>query len=140
MRTSEPESETNGPFKKVATGLYRYIPSGTYFAHVRIHGKLFRESLDTDDRKKADRKLRDFRADKEKIDHKFSRSTLADLLDRYEKTIQRLSPATILKKKAILKRIREEWPQGDDVMLSDIKPSPVKFGCRSRQSESVPHM
>jgi hypothetical protein len=95
MSTAEELSESKSLFKKVATGLYRYTPSGTYFAHVRIHGKLFRESLHTDDRKKADRKLRDFRNDKEKIDHKFSRSTLADLLNRYEKAIQRLAPATI---------------------------------------------
>lgn len=81
-------------FKNVATCLYRYIPSGTYFAHVRIHGKLFRESLHTDDRKTADRKLRDVRRDKEKVDHRFSRSTLADLLNRYDQTIQRLAPAT----------------------------------------------
>ena len=35
-----------------------------YFAHVRIGGKLFRESLETTDRKLADRKLADFQRSK----------------------------------------------------------------------------
>ena len=30
-------------------GLYRYNPSGQYFARVRFRGKLYRRKLDTDD-------------------------------------------------------------------------------------------
>jgi hypothetical protein len=50
--------------KRVAQGLYRYSTSGVYFAHVRIHGKLFRDSLRVTDRRLAKRKLADFRAQK----------------------------------------------------------------------------
>jgi hypothetical protein len=47
--------------RRVAPYLYRYESSGVYFAHVRSGGKLYRESLKTDDRSVANRKLRDFR-------------------------------------------------------------------------------
>ena len=40
-------------------GLYRYNPSGQFFARVRFHGKLYRKKLDTDDLTLAKRKLRD---------------------------------------------------------------------------------
>jgi hypothetical protein len=42
--------------KRIAPDLCRYSTSGVYFAHVRIGGKLFRESAATSDRKLADRK------------------------------------------------------------------------------------
>ena len=47
-------------------GLYRYNPSGGYFARVRFNGKLYRRKLDTDDLAFAKRKLRDFKNDLER--------------------------------------------------------------------------
>jgi len=44
-------------------GLYRYEPSGTYFARVRFRGRLVRRKLDTTDFATAKRKLSDFRRD-----------------------------------------------------------------------------
>jgi hypothetical protein len=41
---------------RVAQGLYRSTTSRVYFAHVRIGGKLFRQSPKTDDPKLAERK------------------------------------------------------------------------------------
>jgi len=45
--------------KGSATGLGGSSASGVYFAHVRVNGKQFRDSLETADRKTAGRKLRD---------------------------------------------------------------------------------
>jgi len=42
-------------------GLYRYNPSGHYFARVRFKGKLYRRKLGTDDLAMAKRKLRTFK-------------------------------------------------------------------------------
>ena len=39
-------------------GLYRYNPSGQYFARVRFKGKLYRRRLEFDDLEYARRKLR----------------------------------------------------------------------------------
>jgi hypothetical protein len=71
----------------VAPGLRSYSGSGVYFAHVRIHGKLFRESLKTTARQTADRLLRDHRLSKAKIDFAAGKTTLADLCDRHEATL-----------------------------------------------------
>ena len=67
---------TRGTLKRVAPGLCRYSTSGVYFAHVRIGGKLFRESLETTDRKLADRKLNDFRRSKAKVALRAGKLTL----------------------------------------------------------------
>ncbi|HWN93474.1 MAG TPA: site-specific integrase, partial [Methylomirabilota bacterium] len=48
------------------TNLVRYEPSGTYFARVRIGGKLFRESLDTKSVAVAKMKLNDFIKEKQR--------------------------------------------------------------------------
>jgi hypothetical protein len=62
--------------------LYRATASRVYFAHVRIGGKLFRQSLKTDDRRLAERKLADFRRAKQRVDPKLGKMTLAELCDR----------------------------------------------------------
>jgi integrase len=118
---SSPEEE--GAFRKVATGLYRSSTSGKYFAHVRIHGKLFRQSLKTSDRKLADRKLAEFRRKQGRIDPGAGKLTLRELCKRYEETIGHLSKSSIKGKAGILDHVRDEWPQGADVKLSSIKTS-----------------
>ncbi len=114
---------TQGTLKQVAPGLCRYSTSGVYFAHVRIGGKLFRQSLGTSDRKLADRKLSDFRRDKAKIDPLLGRSTLADLCQRYEATLEHLSDSTRTAKSGILQRLRSDWPEGELQQVTRIKPS-----------------
>jgi integrase len=136
MRIHEDVSADKGTFRKVATGLYRFSTSGVYFAHVRIHGKLFRKSLKTADRQLAGRKLGDFRRSQSRVDHRFSRTTLADLTERYAQTIQRLSPRSITTKRNILKRLRDDWPQGEQVLLSNIKTSDCEIWL-SKQAKHV---
>ncbi len=109
--------------KKVATGLYRSSVSGTYFAHVRINGKLFRDSLETSDRKLADRRLRDFRASKSKIDNKAGKITVGALCDKYANTLSQLSRSSLKAKNGILARLKDEWPEGEEHSVSAIKPS-----------------
>jgi integrase len=103
--------------------LYRSTASQVYFAHVRIGGKLFRQSLETDDRKLADRKLADFRRDKQRVDPRLGKTTLTELCDRYAETLSHLSKSSIKSKTGILKRIKAEWPGGSQKRVADIKPS-----------------
>ncbi len=57
-----PPSPKSAPqFVKVAECLYRNSSSGTYFALVKRKGKQIRRSLRTNDRKLAERRLREFR-------------------------------------------------------------------------------
>lgn len=45
---------------RVSECLYKLKPYGKYYGQARHHGKLFRESLKTDDRQLAERRLKDF--------------------------------------------------------------------------------
>lgn len=123
MKTHEKTKASKGTLRKVATGLYRFSTSGIYFAHLRIHGKLFRQSLETTDREIANRKLAEFRRKQGRVDIKAGRLTLAQLCDRYAQTLGPLSPSTIKAKLGILKHLREDWPQGANARSSGIKSS-----------------
>ena len=118
-----PRKPARGTLKRVAQGLYRYSTSGVYFAHVRIHGKLFRESLGVTDRKLANRKLAEFRANKAKVDLKLAKTTIGELCDRYAETLANLSASSIKAKAGILARLKSEWPEGKFAPLKSIKSS-----------------
>jgi hypothetical protein len=76
VSTPQSKSQTQGTLRRVGLGLCRYSTSGVYFAHLDIHGKLFRESLRTTDAETA----------KRKVDAKLGKTTLAHLAMRYVET------------------------------------------------------
>ncbi len=123
MGAPQSRSVKKRTLRKVATGLYRSSTSGVYFAHVRIRGKLFRQSLETSDREIATRKLGDFRKKQSRVATNSGRLTIGDLCDRFEQTLGKLSRSSRKAKSGILKRIREDWPQGRGAKLSGIKSS-----------------
>ena len=123
MGKHESATATRGTLKRVAPGLCRYSTSGVYFAHVRIGGKLFRESLETTDRKTADRKLRDFRRKQEKVEPRAGKITLSVLADRYGATLGHLAESTVAAKEGILARLKSDWPEGEEQNVGTIKPS-----------------
>lgn len=54
-------SKRGSPRRKTShANLIRYKPSGTYYAHVRVKGKLLRKSLETTSVTVAQMKLADF--------------------------------------------------------------------------------
>jgi integrase len=106
--------------------LYRYNPTGQYFARVRFGGKLHRKKLETSDYKLARRKLADFREDLERVDERESNTSFGKLLDRYAKTL-RGAAATLRDKNAIIEKLRNTWFGIDTLPLrTSIKPSLVK--------------
>src|SRR5215471_7520908 len=72
-------------------GLYRYNPSGQYFARVRFHGKLYRRKLDTGDLVVARRKLRSFKDDLERTDASKGNTSFGKVLDDYAETLDTLA-------------------------------------------------
>ena len=136
MRTLQSTSQTQGTLRRVGQGLYRYSTSGVYFAHLRIHGKLFRESLQTTDSETAKRKLSDFRRKKLKVDSKLGKTTLADLATRYVETLGHLSRSSLKSKNGIIARLRDEWPHGSDQPVTAIKPGDCETWI-SRQAKRV---
>src|SRR5436309_8025879 len=69
-------------------GLYRYSPSGQFFARVRFKGKLVRRKLDTDDLDLAKRKLRDFKKGLERTDATKGNTSFNKVLDDYVATLK----------------------------------------------------
>src|SRR5215469_16752974 len=115
----------SGEFRKVGECLYRYASNGVYYARFKAGGKEIRCSLETTDRKLAERKLAKKKDDQSQIDRSQGKLTLAELCDRYLKTVQHQKPKTIERKTFIVGRIKADWPTGKLTQVSKIKPSDV---------------
>jgi integrase len=131
------QDKTSG-FRKVGPCLYRYR-NGTYYARFKSGGKEIRCSLETTDRKLAERNLAKKKEDQSQIDRSQGKLTLGELCDRYLKTVQHQKPKTIERKTFIVRRIKIDWPTGKLTQVAKIKPSDVDlwlsryaFGSASR--------
>src|SRR6266446_3282970 len=128
-----------GAFQKVGECLYRYSSNGVYYGRIRVDGKEIKRSLETTDPAIARRELARFKKEQRQIDRSQGKLTLAELCDRYLKTVQHQKPATIEGKTYIVSRIKRDWPTGSLTQIAKIKPSDVdlwlaryKFGPVSR--------
>jgi integrase len=135
VRTLEDKTSA---FRKVGPCLYRYR-NGNYYARFKSGGKEIRCSLETTDRKLAERNLAKKKDDQSQIDRSQGKLTLAELCDRYLKTVQHQKPKTIERKSFIVRRIKTDWPTGKLTQIGKIKPSDVelwlsryRFGSASR--------
>ena len=79
-------AQKQASFSKVAECLYRNQSSGTYYALVKRSGSQIRRSLKTKDRKLAERRLKDFReqADRLSSNGKDKRLSFKSLAERWE--------------------------------------------------------
>src|SRR5438876_9003874 len=89
-------------------GLYRYNPSGQFFARVRFRGKLYRRKLDTGDLALAKRKLRTFRDDLERTDATKGNASFAFVLDDYAATLGG-AESTKEDKLAVIDKLKQTW-------------------------------
>src|SRR5262249_23143413 len=110
---------------KKEIGLYRYEPSGVYFATVRHGGKLYRRSLGTDDLQLAKNRLRDFKRDLERTDQSKSNTSLAALLDDYEATLT-LKDETLRGKRTVMEKLKQTLYGAATMPLRMLKPSTIE--------------
>ena len=103
-------------------GLYRYNPSGQFFARVRFQGKLYRKKLDTDDLALAKRKLRTFRNDLERVDARKGNTSFAVVLDDYATTLTG-AKSTLENKRAIVTKLKQTLFGCDTLPLRRLPPS-----------------
>jgi integrase len=103
-------------------GLYRYNPSGQFFARVRFHGKLYRKKLDTDDLALAKRKLRAFIDDLERVDARKGNTSFAVVLDTYSATLTG-AKITLENKRAVVAKLKETLFGCDTLPLRRLLPS-----------------
>jgi integrase len=119
--------KTNNVWTRVKRehGLYRYNPSGAYFARVRFKGKLYRRKLGTNDLDLAKRKLRDFRNDLERTDASKGNTSFARVLDDYAATLTG-AKATLENKRDIIEKLKATWFGIDTLPLRTVKASQVR--------------
>jgi integrase len=135
MRTSQ----NGGQLQKVGECLYRYSSNGVYYARLKIDGKEIKRSLGTTDRTLGRRKLSALKDEVRQVDRSQGKLTLAELCERYLKTVQHQKPKTVERKTFIVGRIKTDWPTGKLTQVGKIKPSDVdlwlaqyRFGSASR--------
>jgi integrase len=116
-------------------GLYRYNPTGGYFARVRFNGKLYRRKLDTDDLAFAKRKLRDFKNDLQRTDASKGNTSFGKVLDDYAATLTG-ADSTLEKKRAIIAKLKATWFGIDSLPLRTVKPSQVTSWMAKHYGES----
>jgi integrase len=133
------KSHNGAQLQKVGECLYRYPPNEVYYARIKIDGKEIKRSLRTTDRTLARRKLSALKDELRQIDRSQERITLAELCDRYLKTVQHQKRKTVERKTFIIGRIKKDWPTGKLTQVAKVKPSDVdlwlsryRFGSASR--------
>lgn len=83
MVQSSPPKSTRQRLEKIpnVSGLFRHRDRGTYYAIKKVLGKRKEHSLDTDDRKLAERRMKEWLRTLDKIDSAMEHTTLKQLLD-----------------------------------------------------------
>lgn len=94
----------------------------------------FRESLETTDRKTADRKLRDFRNSNAKIDHRAGKITLGAFSDKSAATLPQLSRSSLKAKDRILSDQRRDDRKGESMRLLQSSHRIAIDDCRNKWS------
>lgn len=112
-------------WKHSAAGLYRYQPTGIYFARIRFGGKLYRRTLETSDKTLAKRKLSEFKNGLERTDARAGKTTFAAVLDSFEATLGHLAAGTQKNKRAIIAKLRATYFGIEAIPLRHVRPSDV---------------
>ena len=101
--------------------LFRHSVNGTYYGKRKVKGKPKCKSLKTTDRKIAERKLAEWLKNLDKLDPELEKTTFSQLIDKFlASTVGKPDAGTDA---SMIKRLRETWPHGMDIRVSNIKPS-----------------
>jgi len=103
--------------------LYRHSVNGTYYGIKKLSGKRKEHSLDTTDRKIAERKLRAWISNLAKIDTEAEKTTFARLLEKFTSVRNGMSPSTKKTDASIIKSLKTHWKHGLEIRISSIRPS-----------------
>ena len=107
---------------KRTVGLWRYLPSGQYFARVRYRGKLHRRKLDATDYELAKRKLAEFKRTLERVDATKGKTSFAAVLDDYSKTLVG-AESTVEGKAAFIEKLKVTLFGCRTLPLRELRPS-----------------
>ena len=111
---------------KRITGLFVYVPSGTFYAYLSRRGKLYRESLQTKDLAFAKRKLAEFKRRLDRTEPRYSKITLVRWLEENYLPTLKGSESTLAGKRRIIERVKATWVAARTQPMCDLKPSEVE--------------
>ena len=125
--TEKPHRSTRQLLGKIPNfpGQYRHTVNGVYYAIKKIGGKRKEHSLDTADRKIAERRFKDWVANLDKIGEEAEKTTLAQLLEKFERTRQGKADITQKTNLWIIKMFKGNWGHGLDIQVARIRPSMI---------------
>jgi len=103
--------------------LYRHSVNGVYYAIKKVSGKKKTHCLETTDRKLAERRLKDWIQDIDRIDSSATKTSLEILLGKFSSANAGKAKKTQATNDSILKIFRETWKPGLDMHVCDVKPS-----------------
>jgi integrase len=103
--------------------LYRHTINNTYYGIKKHGGKRKEHSLQTDDRQIAERKLKAWINDLDKIDTEAEKTTLMQLLDKFTETRNGKSESTKTTEQGLINNLKEKWKNGLDIRVSRIRPT-----------------
>lgn len=103
--------------------LYRHKLNGTYYAVKKHAGKKKDRSLQTTDRKIAERTLAEWIKSLDKLDASQEKTTLVQLIEKFIAARLGLSESTRNTDASIIKRFKNDWKHGLDIRVSHVKPS-----------------
>ena len=122
----QPEATQAGRLVRVGECLYRYSSNRVYYAVVKHHGKIFRQSLKTTDRAIANRELNQFKKSLTKIDPGTGKLSVGALADRYLGSIAYLDDKTVRTRQSIAKQFKATWAGGVDQPVQGVRASDVQ--------------
>ena len=106
--------------------LYRHAHSGIYYACKKLRGKRKERSLKTTDRKTAERLLKQWLKDLERVDAVAGQTTFAELIRKFSSAREGKSQQTKRTDASILKALKESWPLSLQAQVSEIRPSHIE--------------
>ncbi len=106
-------------------GLYRHSVNGIYYAIKKIAGKRKEHSLDTSDRKIAERRFKDWVANLDKVDSEAEKTTLGQLLEKFETTRLGMAEKTKKTERWMIGMLKADWAHDLDIRVSRIRPSMI---------------
>ena len=117
---SAQQEKAENQWKKIGSCLYRYVPSGVYYALIKFRGKQIRRSLGTHDLALARRKVHDLRRDLELTDPELAHRTLESQAERFLPTLSG-TPSTLKKARRYVNDLLTGWPKKSSRLLSKIR-------------------
>ncbi|MDB6122362.1 MAG: hypothetical protein JWQ71_1355 [Pedosphaera sp.] len=103
--------------------LYRHKVNATYYGIKKIGSKRKEHSLQTTDRKIAERKLKRWLEDFDKIDSNAERTTFSELLDKFSAANEGKGKKTRATNTSIINVLKKTWAADLQMRVSHIRPS-----------------